>query len=324
MKAYVIFFLLIPSFGYSQNLVPNPSFEEYDECPVGTAELNIQTNWVSWQETPDYFNACNNEITGWAGVPYNSWGFQPAISGFAYSALVTFVDNDINVREYMATQLLQPLVIGQEYYISFYASQIEGETGTYPMEYRCATNHIGLRFFKDPSFNNVNNEFQPDNFAHVDYGSILSDTEEWTKIEGWFVADDSYNWVAIGNFFDGANTEIEIQNKFGNCSAAYFIENICVSPEETDCDYLQSNIEALKAPSIQVFPNPFYESISLISEGMNIRSVEIYNSWGRLYFTGALNEKILELNTADWPNGPYLLAIKYESSSIQTIKILKQ
>ncbi len=324
MRSIALLFLLMPFFGWSQNLVPNPSFEEYVECPVSLAELQTQTNWDSWQESPDYFCMCNNQTNGSVGVPQNVLGYQSSISGDAYSGLATYYDVDLNVREYMAIQLLEPLVIGQTYYIFFYANQIEGETGTVPMELRCATNHIGLRFFKDPSYNNTDNIFEPDNFAHLDYSQVLADSDNWIKVEGWFIADDNYNWLAIGNFFDDAQTEILVQNEFGNCLGYYFIENVCVASDPGDCDYLVSNQELNAKPKINIFPNPTEDYFTIESTIIRLAHILVYNSLGELKLTESLTGKTKEMDISSWSKGLYQIVIKDENNSIKTFKILKQ
>lgn len=312
----IILYLSVVSMSYSQNLVPNPSFEEYEECPNAVAEFATQViGWTSWQETPDYFNVCNNELTGWAGVPENAWGYQFPITGDAYAALYTYTHTDVNIREYIATELNEPLVVGETYYVSFYASQVEGETGTVPMEARCATNHIGLRFFKYPEYNNPNNILQPDNIAHIDYPDILADSDNWTHVEGTFTADDSYNWVAIGNFFDGESTSIIEENPFGNCFGIYYIENVCVSKTQEECDYLLNIKNELNKQNIKIYPNPASNNIFIHSSfNKDIREVRITDISGKVFKTfNFQNEDVININIEPIASGIYFLQIKYSN-----------
>ncbi|HEY3387830.1 MAG TPA: hypothetical protein VGK46_15055, partial [Saprospiraceae bacterium] len=70
-KRICLFMILVISMsnGYSQNLVPNPSFEEYTECP-----FTVQDGWLEclpWQNgncaTTDYYHVC--AISPEVGVP---------------------------------------------------------------------------------------------------------------------------------------------------------------------------------------------------------------------------------------------------------------
>ncbi len=43
----LILLLLCSSFCYAQNLVPNPSFEDYDTCLFSVGRLSITAGWVN-------------------------------------------------------------------------------------------------------------------------------------------------------------------------------------------------------------------------------------------------------------------------------------
>lgn len=314
MKCKALFLLLFLPIGLiAQNLVPNPSFEEYEECPTATAEFATQViGWTSWQETPDYFNVCNNSLTGWVGIPENVWGNQWPITGDAYAALYTYTHTDSNIREYLAAELIESLVEGETYYVSFYASQIEGETGTVPMEARCATNHVGLRFFKNPQYNNTNNTLQPDNIAHVDYPNVLADSDNWTHIDGWFTADDNYNWVALGNFFDGESTEIIEENPFGNCFGVYYIENICVAKTQGECDYLLNTRNEFDVQNFKFYPNPASTIISIDSSfNKDIQEVSLMDISGKTVETFSFqNSDTISINVESFAKGVYFIQVQ--------------
>ena len=50
---------VVPLNSAAQNLVPNPSFEEYEVCPytIGFQVGDRPTHWRSWLNSPDYFHA---------------------------------------------------------------------------------------------------------------------------------------------------------------------------------------------------------------------------------------------------------------------------
>ncbi len=60
---------------YSQNLVPNPSFEDTLACPTTANQLNNCAFWSVVYESPDYFHECDF-ITGNTSVPYNFAGIS--------------------------------------------------------------------------------------------------------------------------------------------------------------------------------------------------------------------------------------------------------
>jgi len=215
------------------NLVPNPSFETFTNCPTTLSMIGNATGWSSYRGSPDYYNACNTSSNS-LGVPNNLAGYQNAQDGEAFAGLVAYSTGGL-AREYMGAQLVQTLSIGQTYFVSFYVSLAEFNSLT--AQY-VPSNKIGVRFSTVPfegSDPPLPNETPApiNNFANVFTNTIISDTLVWTKIQGSFVADSAYKYIAIGNFFDDANTDT-IYRPNGVYSY-FFIDNICVSTSSTSC-----------------------------------------------------------------------------------------
>ena len=74
--------------GLAQNLVPNPSFENYTQCPFSLGLEAYVSDWKSARETPDYFNTC--ATTPNADVPSNVVGYQEPYIGNAYIGMLTY------------------------------------------------------------------------------------------------------------------------------------------------------------------------------------------------------------------------------------------
>ena len=120
MKYNVTLFLFyVVNFLFSQNIVLNPSFESYNECPTKKGAFNSNvTHWsTSNYGTTDYFNACNtNDLCG----NYNFIGHQKARTGNGYAGFYTFAPD--SYKEYVQGQLKTTLIKGRNYTISFYIS----------------------------------------------------------------------------------------------------------------------------------------------------------------------------------------------------------
>src|SRR5271157_5345469 len=73
---------------HAQNLVPNPSFEQYDTCPNSSGQINYAKYWFQGGPgNPDYFNICSSTLPypgNQFSVPQNAWGYQFAYEGNAY------------------------------------------------------------------------------------------------------------------------------------------------------------------------------------------------------------------------------------------------
>lgn len=328
-KTLLTFLLFTTSLLNAQNLVPNPSFEEYLECPFSTAELQNQVvDWYSWQESPDFFHVCSNDLEAIAGVPNNAFGHQYSITGGAYAGLATYAYTVTDIREYMAAPLIEPLVSGNEYYVFFHASQYDGGGES---ESWCATSNIGIRFFKDPNYSIGvgGTPLTPDNFAHLNHSEVLMDTLNWTLIEGWITADDDYNWMAIGNFFDDSQTEIIELNDENRCFGIYYIENVCVATSPEECEYLlqpdtTSSVSEENAPGFQVFPNPVQDELIILNGKGVIKSADVYDSVGKLITKKNSISQNISIKTTHWSKGLYIVLVEDENGNQKPFKIIKQ
>ncbi len=323
------FFALIASAAalsnYAQNLVPNPSFEEYLECPFSTAGLdNLVVDWFCWQLSADFFHTCSNELEALAGVPENVWGHQSPITGLGYAGVITFVDFLENGREYMAAPLTNSLVPGELYYLMVHVSLCDSSES---ITRKCATNNLGMRFFKDPTYSYFPpvNAFQADNFAHLNYNEIITDDQNWTLVEGWFTADEAYNWVAIGNFFDDQNTATAVLNDQNRCSAVYYIENVCVAIDPADCDYLLNNPKAADLDSyFKVYPNPALDEINVLFEIGDIEQLTLYDSLGRILSEyGPFYSGSARIDVSTFQAGLYVLSVKSKNQIFNQKIIIK-
>mgnify|MGYP006169310411 CR=1 FL=1 len=87
----IILLFTIVSLKAQQNLVPNPSFEEYWECPTapdnGDGQLEKCKYWYKPNyATSDYMNNCASINSG-VSTPSNFIGNQTAFEGNAYISL---------------------------------------------------------------------------------------------------------------------------------------------------------------------------------------------------------------------------------------------
>jgi hypothetical protein len=199
----IIFFSLVFFFccnAKSQiNIVPNGNFENYTTCPSNSSITNCN-GWLNFGFSPDYYNGC---APVGINVPHAQMGYQYAHSGIGMAGLAGWYNpmTSPNSHEFIGTQLSSPLVIGQKYFMSFFIN-----SSGYLYNWRQLTcNKLGLRFSTVAS--NTLNPAPINNFAHLYTNTIYKDTVNWLKIYGSFVADSSYKYVCIGNFFTDANTD---------------------------------------------------------------------------------------------------------------------
>jgi hypothetical protein len=302
---------------YSQtNLVPNPSFEDTVGCPSAAGEINKATGWATLCLSPDYYNACNQNIYD-MGVPYNWAGYQNAASGNAYVGFATYSNSSLDAREFPACNLTTPLTIGTKYYISFKISLAL----TTMIQANYATDKIGAMFTMGAYTCNSLITNNPQVFTD----SIITDSLNWTRISGSFIADSAYTYLVVGNFFDDANTDtLKFFNDFSD-NAYYFLDDVCVSTDSTyTSNYNYTGIQE-NSPfnSIICYPNPIVENLQIQNSSNQVMDVDIYNVLGELlYSSHDVSEKVLSVDLGNANSEILFIKIKL-GQQINTYKLLK-
>lgn len=220
--AYSLFtsILIILFVGHSQaqNKAQNPSFEEYEYCPVGFGAVGMLPcrPWRSLNNsTPDYFHACAVFVN--VKVPDNGFGFQEAHTGVAYTGGYTYGSrpDSVPLREFILAPMQgAAMVKGNAYHVRFYTSLANGY---------CGVDKIGAYFSaaRPPASTQVPPNVKPQ--IEADMG-IITDTMNWVLIEGCFIAQGGEQWVGIGNFYRNEFTAIE--TSCGHNVSYYFYDDI--------------------------------------------------------------------------------------------------
>lgn len=226
------FFLLIISCRVgAQNLVPNPGFEEYQNCPGGHSEAVHEFRVTDWRSatlgTPDHFHSCS---TGEANVPHNWAGVSDAYEGKGYAGIYLWMNNDNQYREYLQCELLQPLLKDSVYSIRF-----QYKLSSYSMY---AIDRIGL-LLADSVINFKRDKvlrIKP-TLSVVRDSALTETTGLWETAAMEYKAKGGEHFLIIGNFFDNQSTHFyEIQFRplsqlmLAN-SAYYYIDDVHVIPQ---------------------------------------------------------------------------------------------
>lgn len=294
-----------------QNLVVNPSFEDTVACPVQIGLNNNVADWTSCAVTPDYFNSCANNGNRIFGVPFNNRGFQPAHSGNAYIGLFTFSVFATNMREFVGSRLAQPLTIGQRYFVTFWVAHPDTAVLGF------ASNRIGVKFTTvqhSPIF--------PDtvgNFAHVFSPTVITDTVNWTMIEGSFVADSAYTFIEIGNFFDDASTTLTNLTSGSPNYAYYFVDDVCVTADPNNCSLLLQSKDQSVA-GMKIYSAPAQNKIFIKATRDEKMHVRIFNLRSELVYEKVYFDNTVEIDSEMFSTGLYFVSVTSDNQS-QTQKV---
>ncbi|MBP5547584.1 MAG: OmpA family protein [Bacteroidales bacterium] len=200
----------------SPNLVYNPSFEEYRECPRKIDALGTLTIVDAWFQptagSADYYNICGSRD---CGVPKNKLGIQDAHIGNGFCGIYC---SKTDYREYLQTQLKEPLRAGEMYRVAFYVSLSEYSSG--------AVATIGALFTNERISDTVRSILMNKEIRHLapgisqtvasyyepqvvnSYERVLDDTKAWMLISGVFTAKGGEQFMTIGNFYPASQSNV--------------------------------------------------------------------------------------------------------------------
>lgn len=315
----ILFFGVLATIANGQNLVPNPSFEDIAECPFGIGDLTPIVGWENFGNTPDCFHSCASSAIN---IPNSGFGFQHAHSGNAMLGIISYVwEQDPgwpNYREYVGVQLLTPLVVGQKYFASFFINC----AGYIPGWQHIGANKIGARF-STFQYDNTQPTI-PDNFSHIHTDSIVTDTVQWFKVAGSFIADSAYQYIILGNFYDHIHTDTIIFGgpPFGGSVAYYYIDDVCVG---TDSLFVNTwtgiKEENEQQTNVILYPNPAGNFITIQSTNI-LESIEVFNSIGQSVMALKTTQNYQkEINVSALSQGIYYVVIRDETHA-RTVKIV--
>lgn len=314
-QLYSLLLLVLPFCISAQNLVLNPGFEDYVNCPAQISNVGDVANvYQATSGTVDYYNACATNPD--ADVPNNMCGYQQANTGNAYMGFFNysyFSDGIAESRyyEYLGMKLSEPLLVNKRYCVSFYVSLTNSNVGA---------GGLGALFTVDSTtFGGIGRITQT---PQILFDTIVLDTTGWALLSANFTTDSAYNYLIIGGFQDplGYNwypldTATFDTSFIVSMSAYYFIDDVTVEI----CQPLNIDEEESR---YNVYPNPAGNSINIIlpENSYNTRFA-LYNSLGRV----VKNEPVAQTQNIDissLPNGLYYYTITQDNTIITQQKLL--
>lgn len=311
--------LVFKSILLGQNLIQNSSFENYSSLSCNSAGFDDYTAigtphildyWYGYF-SPDYFrNACANNGVG---VPFNYFGYCFPNSGNAYVGIGIYQKGN-EQKEYIYQQLSSSLVAGKIYCLSFYISRSQRST--------FAVKNIEA-YFSSSIPNLTASQYINATPQIIKQSNFITDTTQWTQIQGCFTASGGEQYITIGNFDSNANTDtlfIGTNNPipfYGDYSY-YYIDDVTLIDQAT----VGLN-ELEKTNSIEIYPNPVNDILNITSEKIVDNSyLKIFNLLGELIYTERLNPHHSSLNVENLKNGIYFCNIVISDKIIKSDKIV--
>lgn len=237
---YLILLLLVvfPALVVAQpeNWVENGSFEDYVALPRRIEALGVLTTVEAWYQptggSADYYHTDGGRE---CRVPDNKLGVQNPYDGDAYCGIYCSKDE---YREYLQSQLVQPLIAGCRYRMTFHVSLSEyaslavstlgalftadrvGDTA------RGILMHHSRQQLSGSVRQTVSSYFRPQVQNSVD--RPLDNTQAWQTVTGEFVAQGGERFVTLGNFTPAAQSGITAPEGLTGllAGAYYYIDSV--------------------------------------------------------------------------------------------------
>ena len=313
-----------------ENLVLNPSFEEYSDCPQSVGQWTV-SGWETITFTPDYFHACAPENANYsANSPRNIMGYQTPVSGAAYVGISAFGVQNPEAREFLSTELKDPLEWGIRYVVSLYVSAANRA------QYAIST--LGVALTTEPpqviTVDWPNGMVDAVPQVMLDTRIPIIDTAKWVLICDTILATGGERYLTIGNFhLDGESDTVRFNPNqppiYGSPTtfAYYYIDDVYV----VALDSVPSGvgIHEVEELGFTVFPNPatdvlrfrFTDSSTRSSVGMTVRLLDMRGSEVLVQRVTGQNAT---LSLQNIPSGLYFLEATNAEGRKRIRKVLKE
>lgn len=229
------------------NLVKNPGFEDYKECPRSHNPENqshkIIPGWTYPSfAAPDYFNRCSPSNPDGVSVPRNFAGISQPKAGNGYVGAILSGTSESR-REYLQGEFEKPLEAGKQYCVTFYYRLASGS--------RFAVDQISV-YFSDRQILTEGKEaigVKPQ-LSNID-GLFLDNVEDWEQMCRIYTAAGGEKYFLIGNFKNYQNTNYvvtdkNVVNERNKAYAYYYFDEVVIRELAncSDCPCVQHDFEA--------------------------------------------------------------------------------
>jgi gliding motility-associated-like protein len=270
----------------------NGSFENISSMPNGLGQWQRAIGWSnagSATATPDLLhydavNACD--------LPETSMGLVDSYDGDAVMGVAVCGRSTTNSREYISTELTQPMNIGKPYAVGF---RITNGDVTSTSLSGLAVDKLGLFFSVNAPVQSGTDPIYSEPQLKVE--SVIY-SAEWESYIFTFYPQEPYKYLTFGLFGDDADKTIQIRNGNNPEIAYYFVDYFTVEPLFGE----YAEIDAERVPVINPLgpkerereffvPNTFTpngdgnnEKFLPVAANRQDWTIEIFSSWGDKVF----------------------------------------
>lgn len=304
--------LLLTVSAAGQNLVPNPSFEEYDFCSSQTNGPGWASSWFAPYpgSSPDYFNACSEYDH--ISVPTNYLGFQEARSGEAYVGFFSYYFSGYNGQEFLSIQLESSLISGTQYVFTSFFSLADNA--------RYNVDKLGYLVSDSFPSSTPINELTP-SYENGQVG-FFNDTANWVRMTDTITAAGGEIYLIIGCFNQDPSVDTVYVGNGDLVLAYHFLDDVSLIPLDS-----LLTIETVGQIPFNLYPNPATETVQIELRRQQKVEVLVSDVLGREVYheipRSVRNDKLV-LDVSNWPNGIYLVSVIGQNGVKSTQRLVVQ
>jgi len=294
-----------------QNLVANSSFEDYTSCPSGTGQIYLADGWKNVRGSVDFFNICGSTNFG---IPNNYGGHQEPVDGRGYGGLATWASEFSNGREYLGTQLPEPLVPELKYVVSIKLNLAD--------TVQFAVRNFGLVFTQEQPVNDLNLLLGLQSQVSYTEASFLDDSAGWMNVEGSFIASGGEQFLTLGNFEADADTDTLRVRHDGLPISYYYVDDVVVM---LDTSYHVGVDEELgmSRGGLTVYPNPATDALTVETLGRDL-AFELLDVPGKVVLQQTMQAARQNIDVSQLPTGVYVAVLRQKGVAVARRKVVIQ
>jgi len=239
--ALIIIIVFINIYTFSQNLVKNPGFEELKAPYTSLWECQRYfSKYVSNWSSPALFSAEILKYDSTFLLSINDTlvfnNLARPLSGCYMAAIHTYGNSNIDepYRSYIQGELIEPMIKGKKYTMEFLVAVFSDFGGG------TISNNIGVHFSvkKLPNQKVSLIKYKPQ-INYSELPPITKDKDkEWFRLSWTFIAQDTFKFFTIGNFFSNGATKFKRFTKNSVDWVDYLIDDVKIE-EVKDNDSVQ-------------------------------------------------------------------------------------
>ncbi len=304
IKPFLYIVFLVSFASTAQNLVPNGSFEEIDSCygdPSGLGFDVFEWTGCNGWSCPGYGSSdlwCENGVIGSYSPPALLLGYQYPKTGENLAGFYAFVSHTQDYREYIQVELSNSLEMNEYYKLSMYVN-LSNESGNN------STSCLQAYFSDTPTQSSTYHPMTVSPQWKNNDQNMLTNSSDWTLIEGYVKANGGEKFITIGCFDD--STDIVVLDKDPNTAWSLYLYIDDVAFENTN---VSSNFPNVFTPNEDGINDVFQPEII----GLPNYEIEIFNRWGSRIAT--LNQVNQTWDGGNLEDGVYFYLLTSSDSDI--------